>query len=70
MPELPEVETVMRGLSAKLLGRRLTHVAVNRDGMRWPFPPGLVAAMTGARVTSFRRRGKYILMRLDRAPAC
>jgi formamidopyrimidine-DNA glycosylase len=65
MPELPEVETVMRGLAAKLLGRRLTHVAVNRDGMRWPFPPGLAAAMTGARVASFRRRGKYILMRLD-----
>jgi formamidopyrimidine-DNA glycosylase len=65
MPELPEVETVMRGLAAKLLGRRLTRVAVNRDGMRWPFPAGLAAAMTGARVASFRRRGKYILMRLD-----
>jgi formamidopyrimidine-DNA glycosylase len=65
MPELPEVETVMRGLSAKLLGRRLTHVAVNRDGMRWPFPPDLARTMTGARVASFRRRGKYILMRLD-----
>jgi formamidopyrimidine-DNA glycosylase len=65
MPELPEVETVMRGLSAKLLGRRLTHVAVNRDGMRWPFPPGLARTMTGARVVSFRRRGKYILMRLE-----
>ena len=65
MPELPEVETVMHGLAAKLLGRRLTHVAVNRAGMRWPFPPNLVATMTGARVVSFRRRGKYILMRLD-----
>jgi formamidopyrimidine-DNA glycosylase len=65
MPELPEVETVMRGLAAKLLGRRLTHVAVNRADMRWPFPAGLARTMTGARVTSFRRRGKYILMRLD-----
>jgi formamidopyrimidine-DNA glycosylase len=65
MPELPEVETVMRGLAARLLGRRLTHVAVNRADMRWPFPAGLVPAMTGARVASFRRRGKYILMRLD-----
>jgi formamidopyrimidine-DNA glycosylase len=65
MPELPEVETVMRGLAAKLLGRRLTHVAVNRADMRWPFPAGLVATMTGARVAGFRRRGKYILMRLD-----
>jgi formamidopyrimidine-DNA glycosylase len=65
MPELPEVETVMRGLAAKLLGRRLTHVAVNRADMRWPLPPGLAQTMTGARVASFRRRGKYILMRLD-----
>jgi formamidopyrimidine-DNA glycosylase len=65
MPELPEVETVMRGLAARLLGRRLTHVAVNRADMRWPFPAGLVRTMTGARVASFRRRGKYILMRLD-----
>jgi formamidopyrimidine-DNA glycosylase len=65
MPELPEVETVMRGLAARLLGRRLTHVAINRADMRWPFPADLVRTMTGARVASFRRRGKYILMRLD-----
>jgi formamidopyrimidine-DNA glycosylase len=65
MPELPEVETVMRGMAARLEGRRLTRVAVNRADMRWPFPPGLVDRMTGARVASFRRRGKYILMRLD-----
>ena len=65
MPELPEVETVMRGRAARLEGRRLTRVAVNRADMRWPFPPGLVDRMTGARVASFRRRGKYILMRLD-----
>jgi formamidopyrimidine-DNA glycosylase len=65
MPELPEVETVMRGLAARLLGRRLTHVAINRADMRWPFPAGLAATMAGARVASFRRRGKYILMRLD-----
>jgi formamidopyrimidine-DNA glycosylase len=65
MPELPEVETVMRGLAARLLGRRLTHVAINRADMRWPFPAGLAQTMTGARVASFRRRGKYILMRLE-----
>jgi formamidopyrimidine-DNA glycosylase len=65
MPELPEVETVMRGLAAKLLGRRLTYVAVNRADMRWPLPLGLAQTMTGARVASFRRRGKYILMRLE-----
>ncbi|WBV42979.1 bifunctional DNA-formamidopyrimidine glycosylase/DNA-(apurinic or apyrimidinic site) lyase [Pseudoroseomonas cervicalis] len=65
MPELPEVETVMRGLSRLLLGRTLTLAATNREGMRWPFPAGLAARLTGARVESFRRRGKYMLMRLS-----
>ena len=65
MPELPEVETVMRGLSARLLGRVLIRASTNRPDMRWPFPPGLAARMTGARVESFRRRAKYILMRLS-----
>ena len=65
MPELPEVETVMRGLSRLLLGRTLTLAATHREGMRWPFPPGLAARLTGARVESFRRRGKYMLMRLS-----
>lgn len=65
MPELPEVETVMRGLSGLLLGRRIVFAATHRAGMRWPFPPGLAARLTGARVESFRRRGKYILMRLS-----
>jgi formamidopyrimidine-DNA glycosylase len=65
MPELPEVETVMRGLAARLTGRRLRHVAVNRAGLRFPFPPGLAQRMEGARVEGFRRRAKYILMRLE-----
>jgi len=65
MPELPEVETVMQGLSARLLGRVITRAATNRADMRWPFPSGLAARMSGARVESFRRRAKYILMRLS-----
>ena len=65
MPELPEVETVMRGMAAKLEGRTIARAAVNRPDMRWPFPPGLAQRLTGARVTGFRRRAKYILMRLD-----
>ncbi len=65
MPELPEVETVMRGLRARLEGRVLARARINRPDMRWPFPPGLAQTLTGARVTSFRRRAKYILMRLD-----
>ncbi len=65
MPELPEVETVMRGLQARLQGHRIVHAEARRADLRWPIPPGLVARLTGARVIGFRRRGKYILMRLE-----
>ena len=65
MPELPEVETVMRGLQARLEGRTLRRILLHRPDLRWPFPPGLAARLTGARVAGFRRRAKYILMRLD-----
>jgi formamidopyrimidine-DNA glycosylase len=65
MPELPEVETVMRGLSGVLAGRRIARAEVRRDGMRWAFPPGLAGRLTGRRVLGFRRRGKYMLMRLE-----
>lgn len=65
MPELPEVETVMRGLMARLEGRVITRALVNRPDLRWPMPPGLAARLTAARVLGFRRRAKYILMRLE-----
>lgn len=65
MPELPEVETVMRGLAARLEGRVIRRALVNRPDLRWPLPPGLAARLTGARVSGFRRRAKYILMRLE-----
>jgi formamidopyrimidine-DNA glycosylase len=65
MPELPEVETVMRGLAAVLDGRRIARAETTRPDMRWPFPEGLARRLTGATVTGFRRRGKYILVRLD-----
>lgn len=65
MPELPEVETVMRGLDAVLTGARITAAETRREGLRWPFPPELRQVLTGARVEGFRRRGKYMLMRLE-----
>jgi len=65
MPELPEVETVMRGLQACLQGHVIRHAGVHRADLRWKLPRGLAARLTGARVTGFRRRGKYMLMRLD-----
>ncbi|MBV9811146.1 MAG: DNA-formamidopyrimidine glycosylase, partial [Acetobacteraceae bacterium] len=65
MPELPEVETVMRGLRLRLEGRIIVRALVHRADMRWAFPADLARTLTGARVTGFRRRAKYILMRLD-----
>lgn len=66
MPELPEVETTVRGLAAFLDGQRIERVRVNRPDMRRPFPPGLVQALTGARVTGLGRRAKYGLIHTDR----
>jgi formamidopyrimidine-DNA glycosylase len=65
MPELPEVETVMRGLRERLEGRIIVRAIAYRPDLRWPLPEGLQTRLTGARVNGFRRRGKYILMRLD-----
>ena len=65
MPELPEVETVMRGLEARLNGRRIEAVQVGRPDLRRALPQGLAARLTDQRIESFRRRGKYILMRLS-----
>ena len=65
MPELPEVETVMRGLAARLEGRRVARAELARADLRWKVPDGLAAALRGSRVLGFRRRAKYILMRLE-----
>lgn len=65
MPELPEVETVMRGMRAHLQGHTIIRAEMHRADLRWAMPPGLAPRLRGARVESFRRRGKYILMRLD-----
>jgi formamidopyrimidine-DNA glycosylase len=65
MPELPEVETVMRGLAARLTDRVIAAAVLHRPDLRWPIPPELPHILTGARVLGFRRRGKYMFMRLD-----
>ena len=64
MPELPEVETVMRAMAGRLLGQVIARAELSRADLRRPVPPNLAAALTGARVSGFRRRAKYILMRL------
>ncbi len=66
MPELPEVETTVRGLARFLDGERITRVQQNRPDMRFPFPQGLVQALTGAKVSSLGRRAKYGLIHTDR----
>ncbi len=66
MPELPEVETTVRGLTPVLADARLTLVEPRRPDLRHPFPPDLRQRMTGAIVTSLGRRAKYGLIDTDR----
>tara|TARA_A100001391_G_scaffold29224_3_gene15736 strand:- start:1723 stop:2538 length:816 start_codon:yes stop_codon:yes gene_type:complete len=67
MPELPEVETTVRGLARFLEGERIAKVQVNRPDMRFAFPPDLVQVLTGATISSLGRRAKYGLLHTDRA---
>lgn len=66
MPELPEVETTVRGLRAVLTGRRLTRVEPRRADIRRPIPVDLRQRLTGATVTGLGRRAKYGLIDVDR----
>lgn len=61
MPELPEVETVCRGLARLMVGATITDAEVRRPDLRTPFPPNLAAAMIGQKVLAVRRRAKYWL---------
>lgn len=65
MPELPEVETVRRGLSPAMEGVVIARADVNRPDLRWPFPVDMTTRLTGKRVERLRRRSKYILADLD-----
>ena len=65
MPELPEVETVRRGLLAVMEVRPITQVLVRRGDLRRPLPDGFAAALAGRTVTAIDRRAKYLLIRLD-----
>ncbi len=61
MPELPEVETVMRGIAPYMVGRKLVRLQLNRPDLRFPIPASLPSDLQGGRFESFTRRGKYIL---------
>lgn len=69
MPELPEVETVRRGLTPALEGRRLSRVEQRRPDLRFPFPEDFVQRLTGARIARLDRRAKYLVGHLDRGGA-
>ena len=65
MPELPEVETVRRGLAPVMEGEVIAQADVNRPDLRWPFPDRMAERLTGATVQQLRRRSKYILADLN-----
>ena len=61
MPELPEVEVVLRGLAPHIEQNKVTSVVVRDHRLRWPIPPDLESTLRGQVVQSIRRRGKYLL---------
>ncbi len=65
MPELPEVETVRRGLAPHLVGRRIARAKTKRVDLRFPFPARFAARLKGRRVEALSRRAKYLLAELD-----
>lgn len=62
MPELPEVETTCSGISPHITGKRVSAVVVRDRRLRWPVTPGLEESLTGQRILSVSRRGKYLLL--------
>ena len=65
MPELPEVETVRRGLEAAMDGERITRVEVRRPDLRWPLAKDFAQRLQGKRVIGVGRRAKYLLVDLS-----
>lgn len=65
MPELPEVETTLRGLQRPLQGRRVVRVVVRNPALRWPVPQDLDALLRGREVRGLSRRAKYLLVQFD-----
>ena len=70
MPELPEVETIRRGLMPALAGKRIASVAVRRPDLRIPLPRDLRARLEGKRIATIGRRAKYLLIELETDDIC
>ena len=64
MPELPEVETVRKGLERYLKGQTISDVILRRSNLRFPFPDDFVSRLMGKTVLKIERRAKYLLIRL------
>ena len=69
MPELPEVETIRRGIEPHVVGRTIEKVIVRDRRLRWPIPRGFENKLAGKRIRAVNRRGKYLLLDLDGGPA-
>jgi len=65
MPELPEVETVRRGIEPHIEGRVVTSVVIRESRLRWPVPPRITRELPGQRLRGVSRRAKYLLLELD-----
>jgi formamidopyrimidine-DNA glycosylase len=65
MPELPEVETTLRGLQPYLAGRRVAGVDIRHPRLRWPVPEDLPKLLQGRTIQALRRRAKYLLVEFE-----
>ena len=62
MPELPEVETTLRGISPHVIGKALTELVIRQPRLRWPITPELASLVAGRKLLKVARRGKYLLL--------
>ncbi|MCG6941877.1 MAG: bifunctional DNA-formamidopyrimidine glycosylase/DNA-(apurinic or apyrimidinic site) lyase [Thiohalocapsa sp.] len=65
MPELPEVETALRGIAPHLANRRILRLVARERRLRWPVPESVDAVVAGQRITALARRAKYLLLELE-----
>lgn len=63
MPELPEVETTLRGIEPHIENQKITHVVVRHHGLRWPIPADIANILKNQTIESLERRGKYLLFK-------
>lgn len=66
MPELPEVETTLRGIAPHLAGESIAHLLIRERRLRLPVPEGTEARVAGQHIAGLRRRGKYLIIDLER----